>query len=364
MCSSGLGDTTRMATRSAASRLSEVVVAAAGGAFSSHAVRLVDAKPRGRAELVSMYVLASQPACAPTRPVVAFVDNNTSAAVPLLLRAMEATVEQATPADVKYIIVTHVHLDHAAGTGVLLRLCPNAIVLCHPRAKGHLVGPSALIRSAKKTYSPEEFVHQVGDMLPCPAERVRTVGDGESVELAEGRTLTFHHVEGHAKHHVIIEDPATESVFTGDSFGVCFNDVRHLGLRDDTVVPTSTPVDFDFEQAMAAVDKIERLPVRWAWPTHFGVIRDIPDAAAQMRLLLPRYEAARVRAMEALKQSTPQKEVLARVEAELDAIMRDHFRSRGLVNEPPTFWSERVKFDREINSLGLVVAAARGLAKL
>jgi glyoxylase-like metal-dependent hydrolase (beta-lactamase superfamily II) len=170
---------------------------------------------------------------------VAFVNNSTSGAVPHLMATLRD--EGLTPAHVKFIIVTHVHLDHCAGTGTLLQLCPNAVVLCHPLSKRHLVDPSALMASARRVYPDEaEFRRQVGDMIPCDPKRVIAVSNGQTFFLSVARPLTFHFALGHAKHHVIIHDPATRSVFTGDACGT-YPDGVAFGMRPNTMFPTTSP---------------------------------------------------------------------------------------------------------------------------
>ena len=336
-----------------ATRLMSLVASAAG----SHSIRTVDAMPCGMPERVAMYMLASRPvATAP--PAVAFVDNNTSAAVPRLLAALDEV--GATPDDVKYIIVTHAHLDHAAGTGTLLEHCRAATVLCHPRAKRHLVDPKALIDSARRVYSPEEFAAQVGDMIPCAADRVRAVADGETFDLAEGRPLRFIHTEGHAKHHCIIHDPTTSSVFTGDNFGVSYDDAAAYGLAPGTLLPTTSPIDFDYTAAAAAVRVIEDLPVLRAWPTHFGPVEDVADGAAQLRPLLARMESLRRRMSLSLQAGDAPETVLAAGEAAVLRIYKETFAARGLRDDvPASFWTERMGPEVTVNTLGLLVAAQR-----
>ena len=326
------------------------------------AVRTVDALPEDQPERTTMYMLSTR--LAPSaRPAIALVDNNTSHAVPHLLRAL-GDVEGATPADVRWIIVTHAHLDHCAGTGTLLKECHNATVICHPRARKHLVDPTALLRSARGVYK-DAFEAQVGNMEPCPADRVRAVADEEEIDLLDqsggGRPLRCLFVEGHARHHIAVHDPSTASVFTGDCFGVVYNDMcdRH-GLRAGTMLPATSPIDFDFKEAMAAVDRIEALPgIKHAWPTHFGPVGDIPAAAAQMRELLPRFESVRRTLSVRMQEGASPDEAQAMGQGMVDALMRSHFDSRGLRDMPDSAWQQRMGPELNINTQGLVVGARR-----
>lgn len=324
-----------------------------------HRIRVFDADA-DESMLTSIYVLSS---CSASKssvpPVAAFVDNFNSTAIPRLVDDFNQR-EGMSLNDVKYIIVTHVHLDHAAGTGTLLRLCPNAKVLCHPRAQKHLVDPSALISSARRVYTPEDFVKQVGDMVPCDPDRVRTVTDGEIVELAPGRPLQFHFVEGHAKHHVAIHDPATRSVFTGDAFGASYEKFTDYGMQRDTMFVTSSPVDFDANAAVEAVDLIASLPVRRVFPTHFGAVEDVQGAAAQLRAQLPKFEELRVRLSRMLLSGAKRADVIRAAEQGMQRLAHEHFIARGLAGEPADFWKKgRMPLEVSVNALGLVVAAER-----
>ena len=106
----------------------------------------------------------------------AFVDCGTNHSVPHLL----AAVQQAgiTPADIDLLIVTHVHLDHAGGAGLLMQQLPNATLVAHPRAAPHLIDPEKLIAGATAVYGEEEMQRSYGTLQPMPEARVRVVEDG------------------------------------------------------------------------------------------------------------------------------------------------------------------------------------------
>ena len=207
----------------------------------------------------------------------AFVDNHTTRALPHLmdgLRSVNLACEQ-----VKYIIVTHVHLDHASGTRALLEACPNATVLAHPRAVRHLVRPERLVASARAVYGEKHFLEMYGDMPPVPAERVRIVEDGEWMELG-GAPLEFLHTEGHARHHICIHDPAQKAIFTGDTFGAgC-----QLPRGGCFLFCSCPPTDFDPAAARDTYRRIEATGAQTAWITHFGAIDITPSAMEQLNV--------------------------------------------------------------------------------
>ncbi len=209
----------------------------------------------------------------------AFVDNNTAHAVPLLLAALRGG--GLTPSQVTTVIITHVHLDHAGGTSELMKACPSARLLAHPKAARHMTQPEKLIRSARKVYGDQAFEQMYGRIEPIPESRVQAVEDGASVPFGtSGAPLRFLHTRGHANHHMCIHDPETASVFTGDSFGLRYPDLQRAGLF---IFPSTSPTDFNYAEAVSSLDKILATGARTAYPTHFGAVSDLPAAAAQLR---------------------------------------------------------------------------------
>lgn len=207
----------------------------------------------------------------------AFVDNNTTLAVPHLLAAL---AEQGmTPEQVDYVIITHVHLDHAGGTSALVKACPNATVLAHPKAARHLIDPSRIIAGATAVYGAEVFAERYGVIEPVPEDRVRAKEDGETVVWGS-RTLTFLHTKGHASHHFCIHDSGENAVFAGDAFGLS----RMSSMRPGPAftVCTSSPPEFDPEEARLSVARILGTGAAWAYLTHYGYFDDLQVRAAQL----------------------------------------------------------------------------------
>lgn len=216
----------------------------------------------------------------------AFVETNTSLAVPKLLAALEE--RRIAPEAVRYVIVTHVHLDHAGGAGALMRACPNATLIAHPRAARHLIDPSKLVASATKVYGDERFAALYGTIEPVPAARVRAMEDGAEIDLG-GDTLRLFHTRGHANHHFVVHDPAMSAVFTGDAFGIVYPDLQRPG---PFAFPSTSPTDFDAAEARRSIDRIVSLDTARVMPTHFGEVTAISAVAAQLRAWIDVSEAA------------------------------------------------------------------------
>ncbi|MGH7058680.1 MAG: MBL fold metallo-hydrolase, partial [Acetobacteraceae bacterium] len=116
----------------------------------------------------------------------AFVDVGTNDSVPYLLAALDALGIARDAVD--YLLLTHVHLDHAGGAGRLMRELPNATAVLHPRGAPHMIDPARLIAGSRAVYGEERFSRLYGDIVPIPAERVRVTRDGDTLSLY-GREL-------------------------------------------------------------------------------------------------------------------------------------------------------------------------------
>src|SRR5262245_9127886 len=148
----------------------------------------------------------------------AFVEAHTVHALPRLLATLEANGKRVE--DVRWIIVTHAHLDHAAGAGALLAACPNATLVANARTVKHLTEPRKLILGARIVYG-DAFDSLYGEILPVPNERARVMADGGSIDIGDAK-LTFLDTYGHAFHHSIVDDPTLDTIYTGDTFGLVY----------------------------------------------------------------------------------------------------------------------------------------------
>jgi glyoxylase-like metal-dependent hydrolase (beta-lactamase superfamily II) len=166
-----------------------------------------------------------------------------------------------TIADVRQILLTHIHLDHAGATGALVRENPAIDVFVHERGAPHMIDPSKLLASATRLYGPD-MDRLWGDFLPVPAGRVRALKGGERIS-AGGRNLEVAYTPGHASHHVSYFDPSSRVAFVGDTAGV-----RRPGL--DYVMPPTPPPDIDLDAWHTSEDRILAWEPDTLFLTHFG----------------------------------------------------------------------------------------------
>ncbi len=207
----------------------------------------------------------------------AFVDTGTHWSVPNLLEALSALDVGVECVD--YVLLTHVHLDHAGGAGTLLRSLPRARLLVHPRGAAHLTDPAKLIAATRAVYGEDAFAAQFGEIAAVPAARITTVEDGQALVFG-GRTLEFLYTPGHALHHVCILDRGRRELFAGDTFGLSYRE-------SDTaagafVFPTTSPSQFDPGQLHASVSRIADLDPRCVYLTHYGRVDAVRTLASEL----------------------------------------------------------------------------------
>ncbi|HEX4150846.1 MAG TPA: MBL fold metallo-hydrolase [Steroidobacteraceae bacterium] len=207
----------------------------------------------------------------------AFVDTGAYSSVPNLLEALDSL--DIDRDDVEYVLLTHIHLDHAGGAGRLAGSLPGARVLVHPRGAPHMVDPSKLAAAAKAVYGEREFAELYGEIVPIAAERVTAVADGARITLG-ARTLEFLYTPGHALHHVCIVDRDAGDVFTGDTFGISYRESDTSS--GEFIFPTTSPAQFDPGQLHASIARIADLRPGSAYLTHYGRVGRIEKLAADL----------------------------------------------------------------------------------
>ncbi len=199
----------------------------------------------------------------------ALVDCGTATCVQRVLAAIEAAGVARDQVD--WLMVTHVHLDHAGGAGPLMRALPNARLVVHPRGARHMVDPSRLIAGATQVYGEAMFARDHAGMLPVEAARVVVADDGHVVELA-GRPLLCADTPGHALHHYSVWDADTRSWIAGDAFGLSYRELD--GERGAFAVPTTSPVQFDPEQMKASIRRLVANAPASIRIAHYGIVSE------------------------------------------------------------------------------------------
>lgn len=170
--------------------------------------------------------------------------------------------------DVKYIIVTHIHLDHSGGAGYLLEDCPNAKIVVHPRGKRHLIEPSKLAAGARAIYG-ESFSDLFDPIVPVPEERILVKTEGDTLDISSNCTLKFFDTPGHSKHHFSIYDPISNGIFTGDTVGIFYQQLLLEGI--EFYLPTTSPNHFNPNDMQDSIRRVKEMNVGRIYFGHFGM---------------------------------------------------------------------------------------------
>ncbi|MBU9674389.1 MBL fold metallo-hydrolase [Planococcus sp. CP5-4] len=182
--------------------------------------------------------------------------------------------------EVRYIIVTHIHLDHAGGAGLLLRDCPNATLIVHPKGARHLADPSRLIAGARAVYG-GQFDDLFNPIVPVPEHRIAIKTEGDRLQIGPDCTLEFWDTPGHAKHHFGILDPVSNGFFAGDTAGIRYAQLIEDGI--DFYLPSTSPNQFDPEAMKASIERMQRQQLDVLYFGHFGAAHN-PAAALEQVL--------------------------------------------------------------------------------
>lgn len=186
--------------------------------------------------------------------------------------------------DLKYIIVTHIHLDHSGGVGLLLRECPNAKVIVHERGARHLIDPKRLAASARGVYG-DQFQELFEPIIPVPEDRIIIKKEGEELKIGEECTLQFWDTPGHANHHLAIYDPVSHGLFTGDTTGVRYAELANEGI--EFYLPSTSPNQFNPSIMLDTFRRMKALNLDVLYFGHYGFTTNVKEVFQQVEMWLP-----------------------------------------------------------------------------
>ena len=272
---------------------------------------------------------------------VAIIDTGTNDSLARVVEALEAM--DLGIGDVDYVILTHIHLDHAGGAGAMMRAFPNARLVVHPRGARHMADPAKLVAGAAAVYGASEVRRMYGEILPVDAARIVEATHETKIDLA-GRELLCLDTPGHARHHICIIDHGSNAAFTGDTFGLSYREMDTDGRQ--FVFPTTTPVQFDPVALHASIGLLLSFKPRVMYLTHFSELRDVARCAEDMHRLID----AHVEIAERERRPGPDRH--ARIRANVAHLLVAEAKRFGCRMEP----AEVLKLwetDVELNSQGL-----------
>jgi glyoxylase-like metal-dependent hydrolase (beta-lactamase superfamily II) len=265
----------------------------------------------------------------------AIIETGTSHSLTNVLATLDALDIPAS--EIKYVIPTHVHLDHAGGASAMMREFDQARLVVHPRGARHLADPGKLVAGTVAVYGQQEFDRLYGRIEAIDEQRILVAGDLDRFSL-KSRELLFLDTPGHARHHFCIVDEASGGVFTGDTFGLSYDAMKDLPRG---LIPTTPPTQFDPPALHASVARIVDYRPRRLYLTHFG---EFEDPVSQ----LPSFERWIDGYVEACERIRPADEAAEReLESELERIVLAEF------DEKHDEIARVLKMDLHLNAQGL-----------
>jgi len=173
------------------------------------------------------------------------------------------------PEDIDYLIVTHLHIDHAGGAGVLSRNMPHAQVVVHQKGAKHLANPARLVSSVRATMG-EETMRRSGEVVPVEVKRLKPVREGDVLRLGDKQVLRFIEAPGHAPHELCIHESRNNGLFSGDAIGISV-------AENEVVIPVTPPPSFDLEVYRQTLGRLMTLKATALYFAHFGVSHKVEE---------------------------------------------------------------------------------------
>ena len=221
-------------------------------------VRLIDDHHLDRPGVIGTYILlGDEPA---------LVDPGPTTVLPHLEAGLQTL--GLSLADIRAVLLSHIHLDHAGAAGTIVAAHPHIKVYVHQRGAPHMVAPERLLRSATRLYG-DMMDYLWGEFRAVPQDNVVPLSGGETLEFGS-RKLQVYDAPGHASHHVVYFEEANGAAFIGDNGGVCLPGASHAR-------PATPPPDIDIEAWVQTLNMVLDLQPKWLLLTHFGAM-DNPAA--------------------------------------------------------------------------------------
>ena len=212
------------------------------------------------------------------------VETGTAYSVPTILSVLE--LKNIPPDNVLFVMPTHVHLDHAGGAGQLMQEFPQASLVIHPRGARHMIDPEKLWQGTAAVYGEEAMHRMYRELVPVPESRVISAEDNLVLDLA-GRALRFIDTPGHARHHYSLYDERSRGFFSGDTFGMAYQEL--MPADEAYIMPTTTPVQFDPPAWYSTLERYLQFDPERMYLTHYGMVENVKKLAVDLKRRIEAY---------------------------------------------------------------------------
>lgn len=280
---------------------------------------------------------------------LAIIETGTKDTVPLIFEFLES--QGFNTSAVKYVMPTHVHLDHAGGAGLLMQALPHAQLVVHPQGARHMIDPSKLQAGATAVYGEAMFEQTYGDLLPIDPAQIIVIEDEQTLSLG-GRVLTFLDTPGHARHHYCIYDALSEGFFTGDTFGLSYKELT--SDKGPFIFPTTTPVQFDPDALKASITRLLSYQPKRMFLTHYGMVESPQVLGARLITLVDEYVAIALN----VKEHVPKDQWLQALNKDILTLLMAQLAQHDM-DLKPNEYAQVIAGDVLLNAQGLEVWLSR-----
>lgn len=299
-------------------------------------IYLIDGYDLNMKERTGTYVL--------TESDLTIIETSASPSIPHIIDGLGEL--GYSPKDIKYIIVTHIHLDHAGGAGLLLEQCPNAKVVVHPKGLRHLIDPSRLIAGARAVYG-EKFDSLFAPIIPIPQDRLIAMNNKDVLTIGKECNLIFYDTPGHANHHFSIYHSKANGMFTGDTAGIRYSTLHTAGV--EFYLPTTSPNQFNPEKMLQSIEIFRNLNLSCIFFGHYGMSENPDEVYNQVSFWIEEFVQV---ANEGLSRGTTLQEQIDLTGRELFQKVSSHLLQSGVTHHHEVM--EILKLDMEICAMGLI----------
>lgn len=282
----------------------------------------------------------------------ALIETGTHHTVPIVMKLLAQRDIQ--PDQVKYVIPTHVHLDHAGGVGSFMQELTKATLLIHPKGARHMISPGKLKAGTIAVYGEETFSRIYGDVIPVDESRVQIQEDASEVMLGN-RKLVFYDTPGHANHHFCVYDPQSNGIFTGDTFGLAFPALTTE--KGPFILPTTTPVQFDPEALKQSIQRLLDLKPDTMYLTHYGPVSNPSQLAESLFEQIDYYAKLGAEMEAAVAPHELENQLISALTDYTLARIREH----GCQQDDETLRAQ-ISMDMRLNAQGIIVWLGRNKA--